>query len=240
MQKILVGFSNTLSSSQAEVLKTKFRLHQGSAAPTELIEKGFFSKEDARDGDHFIEGEFDKFGQFKGTVSVYKGEPLTHIINWNEGYGSRTKCGPFKIKFTYLQGELSDSFVPADSYQEIKDKLDKYGGLYLYKDGIRVLPYGKPEFDFLRFEERRTRRASDNFFSYRLMFGVIEIEHDINVSLVEKAGREGLIENIAYQEFKKILINFFVQLAKDFFRDNSVNDRFAIIKNNLKDVAKAE
>ncbi|HHF0504678.1 TPA: ATP-binding protein [Vibrio antiquarius] len=240
LQKILVGFSNTLSSDQAEVLKTKFRLHQGNAGPSELIEKGFFSKEDAHDGDHFIQGEFDEFGQFKGTVSVYKGEPQEHIINWNESYGSKTRCGPFKIKFTYIQGDPSESFVPTESYNEIKGKLDKYGGLYLYKDGIRVLPYGKPEFDFLRFEERRTRRASDNFFSYRLMFGVIEIDHDINHKLVEKAGREGLIENVAYQEFKKILINFFIQLAKDFFRENSVNDRFAVIKNEIKEVAKAE
>ncbi|EGR0196453.1 ATP-binding protein [Vibrio alginolyticus] len=240
LQKILVGFSNTLSSDQTEVLKTKFRLHQGNADPSELIEKGFFSKEDAHDGDHFIQGEFDEFGQFKGTVSVYKSEPQEHIINWNESYGSKTRCGPFKIKFTYIQGEPAESFVPSDAYLEIKNKVEKYGGLYLYKDGIRVLPYGKPEFDFLRFEERRTKRASDNFFSYRLMFGVIEIDHDINSRLIEKAGREGLIENIAYQEFKNILVNFFVQLAKDFFRDNSVNDRFAVIKNEFREVAKAE
>jgi len=240
LQKILVGFSNTLSSDQTEVLKTKFRLHQGNADPTELIEKGFFSKEDANDGDHFIQGKFDEFGQFKGTVSVYKGEPQEHIVNWNESFGSKTRCGPFNIKFTYLQGEPSSSFVPADSYYEIKEKLDKYGGLYLYKDGIRVLPYGKPEFDFLRFEERRTKRASDNFFSYRLMFGVIEIDHDINSRLVEKAGREGLIENVAYQEFKNILINFFIQLAKDFFREKSVNDRFTSINSELKEIAKSE
>mgnify|MGYP002376081344 FL=1 len=240
LQKILVGFSDTLSSDQTEVLRTKFRLHQGNAEPSELIEKGFFSKEDARDGDHFIQGEFDEFGQFKGSVSVYKGEPQEHIINWNESYGSKTRCGPFKIKFTYIQGEPSESFVPSDVYLEIKNKVEKYGGLYLYKDGIRVLPYGKPEFDFLRFEERRTKRASDNFFSYRLMFGVIEIDHDINSRLIEKAGREGLIENIAYQEFKDILINFFVQLARDFFRDNSVNDRFSVIKNEFREIAKAE
>lgn len=72
------------------------------------------------------------------------------------------------------------------------------------------------------------------------MFGVIEIDHDINSRLVEKAGREGLIENIAYQEFKNILINFFIQLAKDFFRENSVNDRFSVIKNELKEVAIAQ
>ncbi|ORT49526.1 hypothetical protein ST37_14115 [Vibrio sp. qd031] len=234
LQKILVGFSNSLSTNESNLLGTKFRRHQGSAKPVELIEEGFFTQTDASDGDHFVSGKFDEFGQFSGAVTVYKGEEQQHIINWNESFGSKTKCGPFSIKFTYLQGEPSESFVPPKTYADINNKLKMYGGLYLYKDGIRVLPYGKPEFDFLKFEERRTKRASDNFFSYRLMFGAIEIEHDVNKNLVEKAGREGLIENIAYREFKSILINFFKQLAVDFFRENSTNDRFAEIKNDFR------
>lgn len=234
LQKILVGFSNSLSKDNGAILRSKFRLHQGSAKPEELIQEGFFTQQDASDGDHFVTGEFDEFGQFKGFVTVYKGEQQQHIINWNESFGGKTNCGPFKIKFTYLQGEPSDSLVPSEIYTEIKSKLKMYGGLYLYKDGIRVLPYGKPEFDFLKFEERRTRRASDNFFSYRLMFGAIEIDHEINSKLVEKAGREGLIENVAYREFKSILVNFFKQLAVDFFRDTSSNDRFIEIKNKFK------
>lgn len=234
LQKILVGFSNSLSQKDATELRSKFRLHQGSAEPEELIEEGFFTLKDTSDGDHFITGDFDEFGQFKGQVTVYKGKPQEHIINWNESFGSKTNCGPFKIKFTYVQGDPSESLVPSEIYTEIKNKLTMYGGLYLYKDGIRVLPYGKPEFDFLKFEERRSRRASDNFFSYRLMFGAIEIDHDINSKLVEKAGREGLIENVAYREFKSILENFFKQLAVDFFRETSSNDRFAEIKHRFK------
>jgi hypothetical protein len=234
LQKILVGFSNSLSEKEHLSLRSKFRLHQGVAEPVELIEDGFFTPLDARSADHYVEGEFDEYGQFKGLVTVYKGEPQKHIINWNDSYGAKTRCGAFKIKFAYLQGAPSDSLVPAEMYTDIKSKLTMYGGLYLYKDGIRVLPYGKQEFDFLRFEEKRTKRASTAFFSYRLMFGAIDIEHDINTQLIEKAGREGLIENIAYREFKAILENFFDQLASDFFRDTSANDRFNEIKNTLK------
>lgn len=240
LQKILVGFSNSLSDNKHAALTSKFRLHQGKSEPEELIEEGFFTPEDAKSADHYIEGEFDEYGQFKGLVTVFKGEPQSHIINWNGSYGSKTRCGPFKIKFSYLQGAPSDSLVPAEIYTDIKSKLGMYGGLYLYKDGIRVLPYGKQEFDFLRFEEKRSKRASTAFFSYRLMFGAIDIEHDVNTKLSEKAGREGLIENIAYREFKGILEHFFDQLAADFFRDTSNNDRFNEIKTTLKNNVLAE
>ncbi|MEZ8377755.1 ATP-binding protein [Vibrio splendidus] len=240
LQKILVGFSNTFDTEKKERLKTKFRLHQGTAEAQELIEEGFFTKKDAADGDHIVEGEFDEYGQFRGKVTVYKGEPQQHIINWNKSFGAKTRCGPFKIKFTYLQGTPSDSMVSSDRYIELQTKLRMYGGLYLYKDGVRVLPYGKQEFDFLRFEEKRSKRAAHAFFSHRLMFGAIEIKHDVNTRLEEKAGREGLIENVAYKEFTNILEYFFDQLAADFFRDSSVNDRFSEIKNKFKEQAKKE
>lgn len=240
LQKILVGFANSLSGQAEQVMATKFRIHRGSAEPEELIEEGFFTPEDALSADHYIEGEFDEYGQFKGAVTVYRGKPVNHIINWNENYGAKTRCGRFKIKFSYLQGDASESTVPTQIYTEIKSKLNMYGGVYLYKDGIRVLPYGKPEFDFLRIEERRTKRAATAFFSYRWMFGAIEIGHDANSMLIEKAGREGLIENIAYREFKSILNNFFDQLAADFFRESSINDRFWEIKEIFKTQAKKQ
>lgn len=240
LQKILVGFANSLNDKSEQLMATKFRIHSGITEPKELIEDGFFTPEDALSTDHYVEGEFDDFGQFKGAVTVYRGEPVNHIINWNENLGAKTRCGRFKIKFSYLQGEASDSTVPPQVYAEIKAKLSMYGGVYLYKDGIRVLPYGKPEFDFLRIEERRTKRASTAFFSYRWMFGAIEIGHDNNSMLIEKAGREGLIENIAYREFKSILNNFFDQLAADFFRENSINDRFWEIKELFKNQAKQQ
>lgn len=240
LQKILVGFSNTFGSVAKDRLKTKFRLYQGAAESDELIEEGFFTAKDALDGDHVVEGEFDEYGQFKGKVTVYKGDPQEHIINWNEGYGSKTRCGPFKIKFTYLQGSPSESMVPSDRYVELQNKFSMYGGLYLYRDEVRVLPYGTQEFDFLRFEEKRSKNAAHAFFSHRLMFGAISIAHDVNTGLEEKAGREGLRANVAYREFVNILHNFFEQLAADFFRESSSNDRFTEIKAKFKEIAKKE
>lgn len=100
-------------------------------------------------------------------------------------------------------------------------KLDLIGGLYIYRDGIRILPYGNSDFDFLNIERRRTLAAKDWVFSYRRMFGVIDITYDDNNTLQEKAGREGFRANLAYRQFREVLENFFRRVAIDFLRKSS-------------------
>ncbi|NOH20900.1 ATP-binding protein, partial [Vibrio cyclitrophicus] len=82
--------------------------------------------------------------------------------------------------------------------------------------------YKRQDYDYLEIEKRRNLRFS-SFFSYRRMFGVINITHEDNGELKEKAGREGFIENKSYRQMQNILKNFFVQIAADFFSsdDNS-------------------
>jgi len=120
----------------------------------------------------------------------------------------------------YIQGALSDTKLPPDEHALIMNKLDQLGGLYIYKNDVRILPYGDSDVDFLNIERRRTLGAAYYFFSYRRMFGVIEISRKNNHNLIEKAGREGFIENKAYRQFKEIGENFFMQLAADFFRES--------------------
>lgn len=98
---------------------------------------------------------------------------------------------------------------------KLNTKIDTFGGLYIYRDGFRVLPYGRPSVDFLSFEERRSKNAGIHFFSYRRMFGYIEISRKNNSRLTDKAGREGFINNIAYREFRNDLIEMFADLAKN-------------------------
>jgi C4-dicarboxylate-specific signal transduction histidine kinase len=50
------------------------------------------------------------------------------------------------------------------------------------------------------------------------MFGAVEISSLGNPRLRDKASREGLLDNVAFREFKAILENFLMQTAADFFR----------------------
>jgi signal transduction histidine kinase len=237
LEKMLLGFSNTMMPKREQpVIVAEFRDHREDGVTDELIGgKSFFTPEEFESADHHIDGTFDEYGQFVGTISVYHEQPVQHIIHWPGASGNKTECGTFRIKFAYVQGDMKDSKLPPDTWAELSAKLNKIGGLYVYRDGIRILPYGNSDYDFLNIERRRTKSAQDWFFSYRRLFGAIEITAAANLSLVEKAGREGFRTNAAYREFVSILENFFQRLAIDFFRPTSqYGDTFNTTKQQLQ------
>jgi signal transduction histidine kinase len=220
LTKMLIGFSNTMTPGhKSPALLTSFRDHKSSELSDELIsEREFFTPGEFKSADHHIEGRFNEFGQFRGTVSVYGKRTPNHSVPW-KGDNRRAICGPFSINVAYVQGRFAETRLPPTAYAHMTKKLERIGGLYIYRDGIRVLPYGNNDFDFLDIEKNRTKSAGYYFFSYRRIIGAIEIGHSENPHLVEKAGREGFRENRAYIDFKDILKNFFVQIAADFFRE---------------------
>lgn len=236
LEKMLLGFSNTMMpGADAPPVRTRFRDHREDGRIVELIGgEAFFTPQEFEAADHHIEGEFDVYGQFQGRVSVYREAPVDHVIQWPGSTGRPTECGPFKIRFAYVQGRATESRLTGQDWALISAKLNRIGGLYVYRDGIRILPYGNSDFDFLNIERRRTKSAQDWFFSYRRIFGAVEISHARNADLVEKAGREGFRSNKAYREFVNILESFFERLAIDFFRPTSTyGDDFNTIKQEL-------
>ena len=236
LQKMLLGFSNTMMPGRPEpVIRAEFRDHREGTADELIAGNAFFTPDEFEEADHHIEGSFDQYGQFDGTVSVYRRSAVAHLVPWTKNGGRKTECGPFKIKFAYLQGLVNETHLPPSDWARISGKLNRIGGLYVYRDGIRILPYGNSDYDFLNIERRRTKSAQDWFFSYRRIFGGVEISNIDNSNLVEKAGREGFRTNRAYRQFVAILENFFERLAFDFFRPTAVHGHeFNSIKERLK------
>lgn len=225
LRKMLLGFSNTMTPghSQPEI-KTAFRDHKTDVLTDDLIgESEFWTPNEFDQADHRIRGEFDDFGQFKGEVSIFGAKPLSYAVPWTPAKGRPTECGAFKLNLAYVQGRATETAIEPQEYARIIAKANKLGGLYIYRDAIRVLPYGNNAFDFLDIEKNRTKKASYYYFSYRRMFGVIEITNQKNKDLQEKAGREGFRENKAYRQFRQILKTFFEQIAGEFFREGGVH-----------------
>lgn len=224
IEKMLVGFTNTMTPEHpTPAITAVFRDYKHNDGTfTNIIDKEkFFTPEDFELADHHFNGEFDEYGQFKGVVQVYREKSYEHKVNWAGNNYKPTVCGAFSINLAYFQGRASQSIIDKENHTRLYNKAEKYGGLYIYKDDIRILPYGNPEVDWLDIEKNRSKSASFYFFNSRRMFGVLNISKEINFNLKEKAGREGFIENKAYNQVRDILKNFFVQLAADFFRENS-------------------
>ncbi|MDE2847895.1 MAG: ATP-binding protein [Gemmatimonadota bacterium] len=224
LKKALLGFSNTMTPESHSVIHTAFRDHKTDEVAKDLIgEDEFFTPEEFQNADHRIRGTFDQFGQFMGEISIYGETTTDHVIPWSGGRGARTNCGQFSIDFAAFEGESRYSTIPNEEHARLANKTEQYGGLYIYRNGIRVLPYGDTDYDWLDIEFRRTKSAYYYYFSHRKMFGAVEIDADRNSDLREKAGREGFQENKAYRQFRSILQNFFLQIAADFFRAEGVH-----------------
>jgi signal transduction histidine kinase len=217
--KTLIGFSNTMVPDADEPrIRTSFRDRRAVDDVGDVIQsRRFFTPDEFKAADHNFRGTFDAHGRFKGTISIYGSKARQHTWTWKKSRGRELRCGPFPLSVAFVQGKPVESRMNKETYDALGEKLKRIGGIYVYRDGIRVLPYGDPTFDFLEFEERRSKQLSRAFFSYRRMFGAIELTSTVNSRLREKAGREGFRNDLAYRDFTGMLKDFFVDVAAEFF-----------------------
>lgn len=91
----------------------------------------------------------------------------------------------------------------------------KYGGIRVYRDGLRVMPYGDPGVDWLSLDELQGSRSSTLAAIRNLnWFGQVLIGRESNPWLIDTASREGLVQNLAYGELTRLLRDAFVRSAE--------------------------
>lgn len=226
-RKQLLGFTDiTFGDQSLPLIQTSFKKWlPGDIDGEEFLQpENFFTREELmQKSDHFLGGHVDKFGQFHGTLRVYDKIYDNLIVPWGEAEGKETKCGPFSINFGYIMGRASESMLPSEDYWGLNNKTNHLGGMYVYRDRVRVLPYGDYFHDWLDVEKRRNKSAGYYFFSYRRMFGAVLLTREKNGNLQEKAGREGFQQNEPYTQLQRILINLLLQLVANFFRKDGTN-----------------
>ncbi|MGH1924630.1 ATP-binding protein, partial [Acinetobacter baumannii] len=218
LKKVLLGFSNTIQNDRKPRINASFRDHNLAGETIDHIaEQEFFTPDDIELADHYFAGNVNQFGQFSGKGKIFKQLFDNVPINWKNIDNSPISCGPFRIVLAAVQGTKKETLLSPELHEYLRGKTIKLGGIYIYRDDIRVLPYGGPDVDFFGVEKRRTYRAADSYFSNRNMICYIELTRENNSTLQEKAGREGFIENKAYKQFRSIIENFFISVAKQYF-----------------------
>ncbi|TDB34124.1 ATP-binding protein [Stenotrophomonas sp. TEPEL] len=133
----------------------------------------------------------------------------TNVLN-----NRTTECGPFRFTFYVF-----DFSAFADARHKLDDsdkKLIKEHRIYLYRDGIRVYPYGEPTDDWLLIDVRRGTVRASEFLSNDQVVGVVEITQQDNPQLRDKTSREGLVDvGEATDEFRALLQSFLAWVRKD-------------------------
>ncbi|MEY9096511.1 ATP-binding protein [Paenibacillus sp. RC84] len=137
------------------------------------------------------------------------------IMNWRE-----KDCGTFEVELCHIEMQKKNSSLSEEERAKIDIRLKNSGGIMVFRDGVRVLPYGELENDFLNLERNRSKNAGLYLFSHRNMFGRIMLDSEQNPKLEDKSSREGLLENEQYHYFIKTLQNLLVRIAIEFVSDS--------------------
>ena len=220
-ERTLHGFTDSwLGEASTPDFAVDFMDHRGGGDSESLLRPDdFFETADFERADHHIHGEFDEHGDFIGTVRIFDEEAVDLTVRCPDSL--RPRCGQFTFELGVVQGNASESRLDPEAFGSMNTKLKRLGGLYVYMNGIRVQPYGRPDVDYLEIEERRTLGAAYYYFSYRRMFGAVSLTSQQNPGLHEKAGREGFTRGRAYSDFRELLINLLKQLAAEYFRPDA-------------------
>ena len=93
--------------------------------------------------------------------------------------------------------------LPRSLDKTIREFLRERGGVRVYRNGFRVLPYGEEGDDWLGFDSAQARRLILVPLSNRNVYGFVELFDPEGKAFEETASREGLIENAAFGELQE-------------------------------------
>ncbi len=126
-----------------------------------------------------------------------------HLKRYYEN-GQSTICGDFEFEFYVFDFESKQN--EPWGLTVVQKELIRDHRIFLYRDGIRVQPYGAPDDDWLQIDRTRAADKAGNMFSNDQLIGQISITKDGNVNLKDKTSREGIIEdNESFTQFSKII-----------------------------------
>lgn len=172
--------------------------------------------------EHQLVGQIDENGVFHGRAKAF-GEWIDELCEIAPPEETEiparadAKTGRVEIFFSSIELDRSNSVHDTQEFERFRDLADKYSGLLVFRDGLRVLPFGRSDSDFFEVDLRSSKNSGREFWSHRSMFGRIAITRDGNPNLKDKAGREGLLDNRAAKTLKALVSNILKVSARRYF-----------------------
>ena len=154
-----------------------------------------------------------------------------------------TTCGNFQFRFYVFDPDKKNA---RSKYRLTEGdwEIVKKNRVFLYRDGIRVFPYGSVKDDWLQVDTIRGTKRASAMFSNDQVVGYVDISYSGNPNLKDKTNREGLLEvGESYSDFLSI-IQIFLQYIKVYYYDEYNKQKNVIkkfdkqSKNDLEQVFK--
>lgn len=153
-------------------------------------------------------------------------------------------CGPIDIKLYFFVRTPASLKNTNFSLKTVREYLNDNFGVKLYRDGVVVKPYGysNNQFgqDWLDLDKRKSQDpAGLSRKSYKLnasnLVGIVSFSRDSNMELIDSAAREGLVENDAFKDLKKLVLgsvtlleNYRYELNKELNKSKKVDNKIIV------------
>jgi len=199
--------------------------------------------------EHVVDGKFDEQGVFRGKIKAFGSwleddvviEPAVDISGRRD-----SMVGEFYLRLGTYEQRLDSTSHSEEVYRSVESKSELYAGFMVYRNGLRVMPYGREGSDFFQIEKRRSSHAGREFWSLRRLFGRVALKKEKNPNLRDKAGREGIIDNKAAKIFRDLVVHVLKTTARQYFgtdsdlRESVIPDRIQAYKKQKDDAAKSK
>jgi len=179
--------------------------------------------------EHVLSGNIDVDGVFRGQVKAF-GEwrkpgdeyEIYPPKDYSPPKQRSTVVGPIGLHVATYERDRINSTHSDNEHATIDDLSEQHSGFLIFRNGLRVLPYGRVDNDFFEIEARRSINAGREYWNARRIFGRIALSRELNPNLKDKSGREGFIDNRSAKALRILVANILKRVAYDYF--GSVSD----------------
>jgi hypothetical protein len=126
-------------------------------------------------------------------------------------------CGPlhFRIHFYYREkSKLADYGIKVLNINDFRNILDDYGGIRIYRDGMRLSGFGNPDDDWTGLDAM-SRNDPSVIPSRNQVIAAVQVTSRENPEITETTTRENIIRNQSFQDMLKFIrdsIDVFAQM----------------------------
>lgn len=137
-------------------------------------------------------------------ISYEDFEPLSKMIRKDDSIIDISKYDIGEILMEGIVFDLDSKVLNiglSSGIKDLKDYLAVNGGIKVFRDNMRIWDYGESDNDWLDLDAKRVNRPSFKL-SNRLIIASVYLNSEQSKDLIEKANREGFVDNDAYKEFR--------------------------------------
>lgn len=178
----------------------------------------------SKESDYHLKGSFDADGKFTGTFTIVRGDnqPLPLNLDAPPLAIGELPCGSIDVDLRLydLEKESIEKLFERMGLnfsdfglRNARTLISENTGIGIYRTGFRIRPYGEPDNDWLKLENRRVQNPSKRI-GHGQISGTISVGSESSSNLIERSSREGLETNSAFERLVTLITNVLLKIEQ--------------------------